>query len=389
MISVWKSLPLLEFRENKLAVNVMKKLLIIVVLLLVSIFSLACGEKNRDEGFIQSMFPLVPAEMASGNILVFSDIGKIKELSGIDPGSDMPVAWTSEEEFQVIENTVAGWYQSEFSGAQYLEYWPDSFGYSALYADQEVWAFQAVEKGIRPLFSIMEGEFDEEAVDGKLDNLGYALKSYASYDYYSINDDYQTGDIGSSMEARMARSHLNRMMVAANEIIAAPANSILFSLLDVRSAETSSIEDSPAYNDVAEALGDVLGAALIPQSQLISDNVADDWENLHYYDLAGIGYSFQEDEQKIVIVIHYPDDSANDDMQELDRRLSDYMTTLGGQNPLPLTDFFEVGESSATSYGPRSVLTIELVYKPDTPRSSWQPMIYMRDLGFLVVSPSG
>jgi len=363
------------------------------VILVVAMFALSCGQVSQNTSItsdLDLMLSIVPSELASNNILWFSNMERIKELAGVNPDTDAnEFIHVTGAEYQHRLDLIAGYTLSDFSGGVHLERWQDAFGFDAFDTSQEIWAESLIQpNSTRPLFSVMKGNFDKNNVIGKLNSLGYQLKNYASIDYYSINADYQFGDIKSSSAARMAMAYLNRVMVKEGEIIAAPADDIFFSVLDVRSGKQSSLEDSLAYTRVAESLGDVLGAALVPQSQLRSKNVSADWDNLHTYDLAGIGYRVEGQDRKVVIALHYADKSAADDSDELGRRMAEYVVTTGNLKTPLLTDLFYIGDPEVTVYGPDSILKVELEYKPDTPRTLWSDMVQSQDFGFLVSNPS-
>jgi len=365
------------------------------VILVVAMFALSCGQVSQDTSIttdLDLMLSTVPSDLASSTVLWFCNMERIKELAGVD--SDIEVneyvnKTTEIEVYRLRMDLLTGYTPSNFSGGRYLEYWPDAFGFDAFDTSQEIWAESLIQpNGTRLLFSVMKGNFDKNNIIEKLDNLGYQRNNYASIDYYSIYADYLVGDIKSSSAARMAMAFLNRMMVKEREIIAAPADDIFFSVLDVRSGEQSSLEDSRAYTRVAEGLGDVLGAALVPHSLLRSTNVGADWDNLHTYDLAGIGYRVEGQDRKVVIALHYPDDSAADDIDELNRRMAEYVVTTGNLKTPLLSDLFNIGDPEATIYGPDSILKVELEYKPDTPSTLWSALVQFQDLGFLVSNPS-
>jgi hypothetical protein len=373
---------------NAMAGSNMKKLCILI--LAVTLLASSCGQASRTTD-LRQMLSEIPFELGSGDILWFSNMERIKELAGVDPDIDVSEYVNRETEVEVYRermDILAGYTMSDFSGGTHLQRWQDAFGFDAFDTNHEIWISQVEPKGTRPLFSVMKGSFDKNEIIEKLNNLGYQLKEYASTDYYSINEDYQLGDIRSSQTAGMAMSYLNRMMVTEGDIIAAPADDIFFSVLDVRSGQQSSLEDSLAYTRVAEALGDVLGAALVPQSVLRSENVSEDWDNLHTYDLAGIGYQVEGQDRKVVIALHYADKSAADDINELNRRLAEYVIRTGSLETPLLSDLFDVDDPEVTVYGPDSILKVGLVYKPDTPRTLWSDMVELRDLGFLVSDPS-
>ncbi len=366
----------------------MKRLL--AVILLVAVFVLSCGQASQNTG-LRLMLSDVPEELASDNVLWFNSMERIKELAGVEPGidaNDFINPTIAREDFQRRMDLMAGCTLSNFDGGMYLEEWQNAFGFDVFDTSQEIWAESLIQpNSTRPLFSWMKGDFDQNNVIGKLNSLGYQFTNYASIDYYSINADNQLGDIKSSPAARMAKAYLNRVMVSEQEFIAAPADDIFFSVLDVRSGKQDTLADSLAYTRVAEFLGDVLGAALVPQSVLRSENVSTDWDMLHTYDLASIGYQVEGQDRKIVIVLHYADKSASDDVDELAHRMAEYKVTTGNLETPLLSDLFSISDPRVTNYDTGSILKIELVYKPDTPSTLWSDLVVSRDLGFLLVDP--
>jgi hypothetical protein len=380
------------FRYVNVRMNNMKRLFI--MLIVAAMFVLSCGDDGQDANIasdLESIFSTIPSQSASDSILWFSNMERIKELAGVSPDTSLNeyINKTTEREvYQLRMDLLSGYTLSPFSGEKYMASWSDTFGFDSFDTNQEIWISQVELKGIRPLFSVMKGNFDKNKIIEKLNNLGYQLKEYTSIDYFSINEDYRFGGPDASKAVLLAKSFLNRIMVEEREIIAAPADEILFSVLDVRAGKDKSLKESIAHTRVAEALGDVLGAALIPQSQLFSENVNTKWGRLHTYDLAGIGYIYGEEEQKVVIVLHYTDKSAANDIDELNRRMAEYVVTIGNLETPLLSDLFDIGEPEVTVYGPDSILKVELIYKPDTPRTLWSAMVEMQDLGFLVVDPS-
>jgi len=315
---------------------------------------------------------------------------KMIELTGKDPdiGAREFFMWTSEEEAQHLDNIFSGWVQSEFSGARHTFDWPEYFGYDVLDMSREVWVQKPSwsDSSLVP-FSVMEGDFNKENIVDKLEALGYQLQEHASFEYYSIHEDYSVGGRDAPEVFRKALGYMNRVMVTDREIIAAPADAILFNVLDVCSVEESALDESPAYTRVAEALGDVSGAGLIPRSILRSLNVDAEWGTLHQYDLVGLGYIYGEKDPKLVIVLYYPDDSAADDIDELNRRMAEYVVAAGHLDT-PLSELFGIGEPEAISNGPGSILKVELTFRTDTRREIWKVMVQFEDLGFLVADQS-
>jgi hypothetical protein len=167
---------------------------------MLSIFALSCGQASQNTGVLNSMLSSIPSELASNNILWFSNMERIKELAGVDPDTDMnEFIHVTGAELQLRQNLIAGCFLSEFSGESHMEYWPDAFGYNTFDTRQEIMVESPIKPNTaRPLFSVMKGNFDQNLITGKLDNLGYQLKNHESTDYYSINDDYQISKSSSS-----------------------------------------------------------------------------------------------------------------------------------------------------------------------------------------------
>lgn len=372
-----------------------------VAILLVAVLALSCGQGSQNTSItpevnsdLGQMLAEIPSELASSNMLWFSNMERVREMAGAGPDIDYASytqllrSTADRQESQRLMDLLSGLMSSQFSGEKYSEYWKDAFGYDMFMLDREIMVEESVPPNAkRPLFSVMKAGFDKSDMVGKLDGLGYERKSYDGMEFYSINADYQL-DMRSSGAGRMAMGFLNRMLVNEQEIIAAPADEIFFQVLNVRLGKEKSLGDSIAYTTVAASLGDVLGAAIIPRSQLQSKNVSTEWGELHEYDLAAIGYWMEGRDKKVVIVLHYPNKSAASDIEELKRRMAGYVLMDGHPAPRGLADLFEIGEPAATAYEKDSVLKVELAYKANTRSYLWNTMVTLNELGFLVANPA-
>lgn len=362
-----------------------------VVMLVIVITALSCGNVAQSTNSLGSMLSSIPSELASNSVLWFNNIEKIKKLAGVESDiapNDFINAATEHEVVLRRMELMAGLTLSGFDGGMYLEEWSKIFGYDMFDIDQEIWAENWVQpNSTHPLCSVMKGHFDKNNITDKLQGIGYQLKKYSSNEYYSINADHQTGEIRSSQTARMSMAFLNRMQVQEQDIIAAPADDEFFSVLDVRSGKQTSLKDLPAYTRTSEELGDILGAALIPRSMLRSNNVNSDWGKIGAYALIGIGYLVEGQERKMVIILYYPDKSALADIDEMKHRLAEYSITAGNAKTSLLSDLFIIGKPEATVLGTDSIMKIELKYKPETMSILWSDMVAARDLGFLIADP--
>lgn len=367
----------------------MKYLFIMILILAGSASNLSCGNTGQNTGSLGSMLSSIPSEQAANSIVWFYNMEKIKTLAGVAADTDCNEFYQATEgELQRRNDLMAAYTVSPFSGQEHLSTWHDTFGFDAFDINQEIWIENVIQpNGGHPSFSVMNGNFDENNIKGKFTSLGHQIDDFACGDYCAIRTENQI-DLKSSEASGMSMACLNRMMVKQHEIIAAPAEDVLFSVMDVRSAKQNSLQDSLAYTRVAEILGDSLGAALIPQSVLQSENSGLNWDKLHTYDLAGIGYRVDGKDRKIVIVLHYPDNSASLDFDELSQRLSEYSLSFGQlENPY-LSDVFNIGNPKAIIYDADSILQVELKYKANTSRALvWSSLEQMQNLGFLVVDP--
>jgi len=328
---------------------------------------------------MQSLFSDVPAELATTSILWFNNMEKMKELTNEGPDKE-PIDYIrgdTEEEKILIENIFGGLSTSVYNSHA-------AFSYGAFDMNTEVWAeAKVLPNSTNPLFSIARGNFNAELIIDELSNQGFTIAEYDSNKYYTNENGGFTPGIPLTEVM-----YITKMVVSNEQIIAAASENELFPILDTQSEQKTTIENLPAYTTTSSALGNVLGAALIPKSQLICEYVNEDWNRLHDYDLVGIGYFFQEDLPSIYITIFYPDDSAKKDVDELRRRLSEYEVSIEGLSSKQLSGLFDIGYPEVIDYESGSVLKTELTYKTDTPRFLWVALILTCDLGFLVVDPS-
>jgi hypothetical protein len=348
----------------------MKRLLLSVLPALLVLCSCQLQAENENE--LDSMLSIVPLEAASINLLWLGDMNKIRNAADVGPDISIDDFINVEKaELQRRLEILAGYPESDYSGGSHLEIWADTYGFDALDTNQELWIQKITSAEDTAPFSIMQGEFDQKAIINKLENLGYELRSYKSTEFYSINEDYQIA-ADATQAPLPACFLLNRIMLTDKQIIAAPADKILFALIEGQAGKSQSIKEYPGYTGVIETLGDVLGAGIRPVSTIEADKEPEQ-PGLHNYDLVGIGYEYTKDEQKVVIVIHYPDNSAVNDIENVQKRITEYQVP-GYQDKL-LADLFIIGEPQVITQEADSLLKVELVYRAGTPRALWTSLI--------------
>jgi len=216
-------------------------------------------------------------------------------------------------------------------------------------------------------------------------------------------------------------SATNRMYVDDRTWIVAPATDQMESILKMWEGEEPSALDDVGTARVAEALSNLLSAALLPRSVALDVShisegqrpefeKQDSWGMLHEWEVVGFGFGKDDDgEPRYAISIFYPDpDAAEADASEFVHRMRTYKASVWeellqrGYPEHPLVGS-EIISTSHASYGDGSTLTVR--YTASGPISSWpsagwyvgrdtpahypEPvawfmLVEMRDLGFLV-----
>ena len=198
-----------------------------------------------------------------------------------------------------------------------------------------------------PTFLSLETTFQRDPVIAKLLESGSEEAEYRGVTYYTRNEDY----IG-SLEDPLTRFGpiLNRVAFNDDLFLAAPATSVMTSLIDVEQGTASSLADSRAHKALAQAVGSDLVAGMFwPFTWLNSDwvprNIADyrgsvimdgpgRWESLSVYEVVLSGYRVREGVDEIVSALFYPDpEAAEGDAAELKHRWETYVVPGSSEGP--------------------------------------------------------
>lgn len=366
----------------------MKRLFIITLLLTFFLSSCASSQQTA----LESMLSSIPAGLAADNIVWFTDLQRIKDLAGVEPDAGFSdYVWREMDHDLYLKrmNLLNGTTDSPFSGGQYLSVWSDTFGFDLFDTTREIWVMELIEANkSRDLFSVMEGDFNKPDIVQKLESVGYTSLDHTWSTYYAIGDDNQTEFSPISM-GFYARNQMSRIMVTGDRIIAARSDELLFPLLDAPQNKANTLANSVPYTSIAETLGDVLGAAFVPPSKTGAENTGPDWDRLHDWDLAGIGFTVEDEDLKLIIALHYPDGSASNDIDELSCRMSHYLVAPEmGPDPALLSETFTIGKPEAITDKTGSVLKVELDYKAEEIRLPWYFLITLQQLGFLAIDPT-
>jgi hypothetical protein len=229
-------------------------------------------------------------------------------------------------------------------------------------------------------FSILEGNFDEELITGKLTEQGYSKTNYGSYPYYVIGEDFNISL--SSPLGRLVMASMNRLAVLNDTIVASPATEYVTGIFDAMAGDTPSVIDNPACRALADSLGDVLTAVvtiparivqIIPPENIVGDvsfdfDIPDDWGTLHEYDMAALGYRAEGEKRFLVIALYYNDaGSAEADGAEIVKRMETYTlgTWLTNMDNMPFTEKYIPGEPVIKRYPGGVVLTIACQLIPE------------------------
>jgi len=350
------------------------------------------------------MLGFVPYSFLEEHDIWFNNPGKAKQLHGFeDITSWEAVVNIPGEERQSWADAIRELNISSVTGLKSTSEWIQVFGFDSMMASRSVF----VEMPPPGVFSIMEGDFDEDLIIGKLQELGYEETKHGSYTYHKIFGDYNLNL--DSKVTRIAMASMNRVAVLDDTIITAPATDIITGILDAMAGDVNAVIDNAACRALADSMGEVLAAGIITPDRVLDRfpgstnmppfnfSIPEDWGLLHQYDMVGMGYKDDGEERFWVISLYYSDtEAASADAGELVKRMEGYafsrsMGEFGGieqKIARPLTDWVEVGEPAVWQYPSGSTLTVECRYH-ETGTGSWLLIATLtRDLLFLVPDPS-
>lgn len=375
----------------------MKRAIIATFLLFVLVAGTAsCG--NSPETNFQKMLENVPASYMDEYNLWYAAPGEARDLYGF---GDMNM----EEYIEAIRATPNIWASTALDAA----YVPIAMRSEQLEDLIGVKYFD-VQRGIFTEFppprtySLSEGSFDRDLIRQNLLDLGYQETKYGDYTYLWKNDDYKidlTSDIG-----KMVMAGFNRIMVTDKLFIAAPSTELLTGMLDARSGEVDRVSELESCQALADTLGDVLSAVLIPRERLLQPSTsqtlenyfdlpaARDWETLHLYEMAALAYRDNDEERFLDVSMYYTNKAdAEADGDNLAARLQSYVFfTFNNAEQVKLADKFEVGKPVIKEYKEGSTLTVSCRYLGDYEERSWRFTPYtisgMYDLLFLAPDPA-
>jgi len=382
---------------------VSKLSLILLLIIMVIVMLPGCsgnttenGEKsvNTDLG---RMLGFVPYSFLEEHDIWFGDPGAAKELYGLDHLNSLEaLEQLPVEERREAMGKIGGIYVPQSTG-NYYQLAP-LIGFDSFMINRAIFNDTPPPWG----FSVIEGNFDEVLIAGKLTEQGYEQAEYGSYTYYWKNDDMKV-DIRSEIGGQVL-AQLNRVAVLDDMLVIAPATGIMTGVLDSMTGDASSVIGNTACQALADSLGDVLTAVLITPDRVMKLTptqpappfdfaAAADWGTLHQYDMLGIGYRDDGEERYWDISLYYDDTSAAAaDADELVSRLESYVfyTHIEPMENVPLTSKWEIGEPVVREYPDGATLTVSCRYLTGTTGSGsiFMVIVQARDFLFLAPDPS-
>lgn len=387
----------------------MKRQFLIILLILTAVMLTCCalitGEDTNEYDEIQidtdleRMLGYVPYSFLEEKEVWFINFGKAKEIYGIEDVTSIEDAKNLPDDRREAlgkANSETGGNIPDWRNRELLPL----LGFDGLTADR------MIINGLAPptVWSILEGNFDEELIATKLNEQGYTKTDHGSYSYYQIKGDY---DISIDHPlSRMVMAAMNRVAVLDNTIIVSPATEFVTGVFDAMDGNTPSITDNAACRALADSLGDVLIAVMttpemtifaIPQMEekvKFDFAIPEDWRLLHQYDMAAMGYKAEGEYRYLVIALYYVDEAdARADGAEIVKRMGDYNlnTYVPNFDNVPFTELYEPGEPAVRKYADGAVLMIECKLIPEGrlgtsfTMGSWGGP---RDMLFLLSDPS-
>ena len=201
-----------------------------------------------------------------------------------------------------------------------------------------VWAWEP--GNASPKFFLNRDGFEGDQVIRSLLDMEYMEMDYSGTSYYALGDDFEWSIMSPLSGADVS---LNRVAVAGDWFLAAPATGIIEELIDLQNRRpAASLLDSEPHRVLADAIGGrpVGGAFVTPEWIMQHWNTVNtgpverldnylagpgQWGRLSLYSLAFIGYVISGEADEIVVALFYPDPgAAAADAAELERRWNSF-----------------------------------------------------------------
>ena len=217
--------------------------------------------------------------------------------------------------------------------------WEEVFGFNGYEVTQAVgFGDSFLAPSPRSSAAYLEGDFDDDAIRQKLQDLGYEEIEASGLTYFSMNDDYSWGSL--MRPGGFALSAMNRVYVSDTALIASPDTAFVTGMLAAWANESPSLADDAAFSSIALALGDPLSAGLFTRETILNPEAGlsagfskyekpAEWGTLHEWSDMGAGYGRGDEGEWWVLTLFYSEpDAADADADELIQRMWGYDTAL-------------------------------------------------------------
>ena len=276
--------------------------------------------------------------------------------------------------------------------------WEEVFGFNGYEVAQAVgFGGSPLGLAIPSSRAYLEGDFDDDAIRQKLQDLGYEEIEASGRTYFSMNDDYSWGSL--MRPGGFALSAMNRVYVSDTALIASPDTAFVTGMLAAWANESPSLADDAAFSSIALALGDPLSAGLFTRETILNPEAGlsagfskyekpAEWGTLHEWSDMGAGYGRGEEGEWWVLSLFYSEPNAADaDADELIQRMWGYdtaLTELAGQispqQPVDQSCSQLTAETRQHEAGSTLSIRCEMMEEGTTALH----LVDLRDLGFLL-----
>lgn len=328
------------------------------------------------------MLGFVPYYVLEEDDVWFFNFGKAKQIYGVEDVTSIKEAKELPDERRKALSDAMTETGGLFPAWRSQEELSSVIGFDGLSPDR------FINIGVIPPrnFSIMEGNFDEGLITGKLTEQGYSKTDYGFYAYYGTGEDFKI-DLQSHL-GRLVMTSMNRLAVFDDTIIASPATEYVTGIFDAMTGDTPSVIDNTACRALADSLGDVLTAVvtiparivqIIPPENIVGDVRFDfdtpvEWGTLREYEMAALGYRAEGEKRFIEIALYYDDaGSAEADGVEIVKRMEGYIlnTYMGNMKNIPFTESYLLGEPEVRKYTNSAVLKVACQLIPEGRLGAW------------------
>jgi len=362
-----------------------KQRVMVLALMVISILVTAVPVRANQAASapVERLLGQVPDNQVSRTMMWYGSLGELQRTLGVQINSfDDLQKLPQPQQIAYLLDVGKQVYYSPFSGAA-KQNWKNVFGIDPFAVERELTV------GVAPdWYAMLQGQFASSAIAQALQGLGYKPSQHGNGTLYSLGGDNAPSP--NNTVSRLVSSNYNRLLVADQQIIAAPSTA----MIQAATANGKMIGSDAAYLALARTLE---GQATLPNTKLLSAVLFSGQylnrvvltanrgggQPLPCYQSAGLGYRRDANERYWVVALVYSDaTAANQANANLATQLGSYASVQ--QNGRPLFQGWKIDVKTVPSEDNQVVIaTMQLPQQTDVELID---LVESKDIGFLAAA---